>query len=144
MNYSLKHILSHMDVAIRYSQLSYCQRLKVGAVAVKDQSIIAHGYNGTPSGEPNVCELDDGTTSPDVRHAEANVLKKITRSTNSSVGSSLFVTHSCCKQCAIDIVDAGIVEVYYKNEYRDLSGIEYLKRKGVRVYRVNHEEVFEV
>jgi dCMP deaminase len=135
-----------MKAARSYAdELSYCVRLKVGALIVKDERMISFGYNGMPSGEPNVCELDDGTTNPRVRHAEPNALRKLIRSNESAVGSIMFITDSPCPNCAIDIFEAGIAAVVFEREYRDVSGIRFLLSKGVKVFRVDTEKrnIFE-
>ena len=111
---------------------SYCVRRKVGALLVKDQMIISDGYNGTPSGFENVCE-EDGVTKPYVLHAEANAITKIARSSNSSDGSTLYVTASPCIECAKLIIQAGIKRVVYSEKYRLEDGIELLKRAGIEV-----------
>lgn len=82
----------HMAVAAQYAELSYAQRRKVGCVIVID-GMVFPGYNGTPEDWDNQCETEDGSkTLPEVIHAEQNALDKITRSTLSSVGASVFVT----------------------------------------------------
>lgn len=133
-----KFVYAHAKTARNYAEeLSYCVRLKVGAVLVKNDSLIAFGYNGMPSGEPNVCELDDGTTNPRVRHAEINALRKLVRSSESAVGSVMFVTHAPCPICAIEIYEAGVSAVVFEDVYRDMSGIVQLLKKGVKVFRVD-------
>lgn len=132
-------ISAHLNAARGYSKLSYCTRLKVGAVLTKDDSILSYGYNGRPSGEPNVCEIDEETTHPDVVHAERNALKKLYRQTNSSEGGVMYQTHSPCRGCAIEIVDAGITAVVYEVDFRSPDGIRYLLNKGVRVYKMTSE-----
>lgn len=130
----------YMKVAEEVSMLSYCTRRKVGAVLVSPcgQNILSFGYNGTVPGFPNVCELEDGTTdSNSVLHAELNAIGKITTSTQSSVNSILFVTLSPCSECAKIIIRSGISKVYYKEEYRDLSGIETLKKANIYVKQIN-------
>lgn len=122
-----------MDYASRASQESYCQRRKVGAVIVKNGTPIAVGWNGTPSGEPNKCEADDGTTLPHVVHAEDNALRKLTRGAESGQGATLYVTTAPCANCASRIADAGIVAVYYSESYSCTGGIEYLERHGIKV-----------
>ena len=122
-----------MDYASRAAQESYCQRRKVGAVIVKNGTPIAVGWNGAPSGEPNQCESDDGTTLPHVVHAEDNALRKLTRGAESGQGATLYVTTAPCANCASRIADAGIVAVYYGESYSCASGIEYLDRHGVKV-----------
>jgi dCMP deaminase len=136
-----KFIDAHMAAAEVYSKLSSAKRLQVGCVVVKDNTIIGIGYNGMPSGWTNDCEYaiqhsDDTVelkTKPEVLHAETNALAKIARSTNSSEGASLFVTHAPCIDCAKLIFQSGINSVYYRNSYRDEKGTEFLKQCGVEV-----------
>jgi dCMP deaminase len=121
-------------MAERFGQTSEAERLKVGALIVKDNAIISCGVNGTPHGwATNICEDTNGTTSSVVRHAEVNALNKLRRSNSTSSGATMFCSHSCCLGCAIEVVDAGIKEFYFKHEYRDSSGLEYLESKGVKV-----------
>jgi dCMP deaminase len=144
-----------MDVAQRFSELSSAKRLQVGAIVVKDDRIISIGYNGMPSGWDNDCEKrsyteldnkyqyldEDGShyslvTRPEVLHAESNSLAKIARSTNSSEGASLFVTHAPCLDCAKMMYQAGINSVYYRNSYRDNSGVDFLKECNIKVEQI--------
>jgi dCMP deaminase len=133
-----KFVFAHAKAARNYAEeLSYCVRKKVGSLIVKSDSVISYGYNGMPSGEPNVCELPDGTTDPRVRHAEINALRKLIRSSESSVDAVMFVTDSPCPNCAIEIAESGIAAVVFEREYRDVSGIIHLLKKGVKVFRVD-------
>lgn len=125
-----------MQVAFIFADLSKAQRLKVGAIAVKDGRVLSIGYNGTPPGFDNTCEDDAGKTKPEVLHAEANCIAKLARCTESSEGSVMFVTHSPCIECAKQMFTAGIKEVYYHYEYRDQSGVELLHKLGVRVEKL--------
>jgi dCMP deaminase len=75
-------------------------------------------------------------TRPEVLHAETNALAKIARSTNSSDGASLFVTHAPCIDCAKLIHQAGINSVYYRNTYRDTFGIDFLKKCNIEVEQI--------
>lgn len=129
-----KHKQAYMKCAEAFASCSNATRLQVGAVLVKDNRIIGCGYNAQPEHISDPCELPDGTTDPRVRHAEKNLLMGLTRSNESAVGSSMFCTHACCKFCAIDIVDAGVKEFYYKNSYRDSEGLQYLAKNGVSVF----------
>lgn len=140
-----KFVFAHQDATRVYAKLSYCTRLKVGAMIVKGDTPIAIGYNGMPSGEPNVCELVDGTTDPRVRHAEVNALRKLIKSNETSEDAIMFVTDAPCTQCAIDIFESGIRIVFFEREYRDLSGVYDLLQKGVKVYQVDVEsnKIFE-
>lgn len=119
-----------------WSENSYCERRKVGALLVKDKMIISDGYNGTPSGFPNVCESEEGVTLPYVLHAEANAITKVARSNNSSEGSTLYVTASPCMECSKLIIQAGIKRVVFSDLYRITDGIDLLKAAGVEVEHI--------
>ena len=135
-----KYIDAHMKAAEVYAQLSSAKRLQVGCVVVKDNTIIGIGYNGMPAGWENDCEveLDNGETKtkPEVMHAETNSISKIARSTNSSDGAALFVTHAPCLDCAKIIHQAGINSVYYRNTYRSTDGIDFLEKCNINVKKV--------
>jgi dCMP deaminase len=162
-----KYIKAHMKAASVYAELSSAVRLHVGCVIVKDNTIIGIGYNGMPSGWNNNCEeleyvlksecqqSDDwmkksGYTEtahgwsklhskPEVLHAETNAIAKVSRSTNSSDGATMFITHAPCLECAKIIHQAGIKEVYYKNDYRSQAGIDFLKKCEIQVIKCNEE-----
>jgi len=138
-------------IAVNTSELSYARRLKVGAVIVKNDSIISFGYNGTPSGWDNNCEYEVPeqidvetrtitpahlTTKPEVLHAEMNALMKLAKSTLSSENATMFCTHAPCLDCAKGIYQAGISAVYFVNQYRSNEGINFLKKSGVEVCQV--------
>jgi dCMP deaminase len=75
-------------------------------------------------------------TKPEVLHAETNAIAKIARSTNSSEGAALFVTHAPCLDCAKIIHQAGINSVYYRNTYRSTEGIAFLEKCDINVKNV--------
>ena len=124
---------AYLEMAEVWSRNSYCTRRKVGALLVKDRTIISDGYNGTPSGFENICEDENGVTKPYVLHAEANAITKVAKSGNSSEGATLFVTASPCAECAKLIIQAGIRRVVYRDAYRLTDGIDLLKRAGIEI-----------
>ena len=124
---------SYLEMAAVWAKNSYCQRRQVGAILVKDRMIISDGYNGTPSGFENVCEDEKGVTKPYVLHAEANAITKVAKSSNSSLGATLYVTASPCLECAKLIIQAGITRVVYSEEYRITDGVDLLRRAGIQV-----------
>lgn len=126
----------YMRMAFIWSENSYCQRRKVGALLVKDKMIISDGYNGTPSGFENICEDENNITKPYVLHAEANAITKVARSNNSSNDATLYVTSSPCIECAKLIIQAGIRRVVYSDAYRLSDGIELLKRAKIELVSV--------
>jgi len=127
---------AYMDVAERFAQLSSAKKLKVGAVLVKGDSIVAIGYNGTPAGWSNDCEDKNGETVSEVIHAEANCVAKLAKSCISGEGTIMFVTHAPCIHCAKIIYSAGIERVYYKNIYRDEAGINFLKKCNIAIMKL--------
>ena len=120
-------------MADEWSKLSYCKRRQVGALIVKDKMIISDGYNGTPSGFENFCEDEDGYTKWYVLHAEANAIAKVSGSTQSSKGATLYITLSPCKECSKLIFQSGISRVVYSKKYKDQSGIDFLVKSGINV-----------
>lgn len=125
-----------MDTAERFGALSTAERMKVGAIAVKDNRIISIGYNGMPSGWDNVCEDENFKTKPEVIHAEANCIAKLARSNESGKDAEIYVTHAPCLQCAKQIYSAGITKVYYRNSYRLDAGVDFLKKCGIEVEQI--------
>lgn len=157
-----KHIKAHMKTAENYASLSTARRLQVGAILVKDDRIISIGYNGMPAGWDNNCEdieytFDERdtqssndwkfnpedkrysrlTTKPEVLHAEANAIAKVARSPESAEGAVLFVTHSPCMDCAKLVFQSGIKQVFYRDNYRNTKGIDFLKQAGVIVSKLD-------
>jgi dCMP deaminase len=157
-----KFIDYFMKFAELTSSLSYARRLKVGAVIVNGDQTIGTGYNGMPSGWENDCEYKDYmsvdaggwlspdeiesqwphedengryrlVTKPEVLHAESNALAKVSQSTESSKGATLFCTHAPCIDCAKLIYQAGIETVYYKETYRSEDGLNFLRKSGINV-----------
>jgi len=136
-----KYIDLYMDWATRCAQLSHARRLQVGAVIVKDDSVISYGYNGMPAGWDNNCEElvyriaaePVLKTKPEVLHAESNAIAKLAKSNNSGAGADLFVTHMPCLDCAKLIYQSGISRVFYGANYRDDSGVKFLEKSGVAV-----------
>jgi dCMP deaminase len=155
----------NMQVAYQFAKLSYAERRKVGCIIVKDKQVISFGYNGMPHGFDNVCEEDDvryyeipdavldfledgyecergccikknGKTRREVLHAESNAIMKVAKSTMSCEGADLYTTTCPCFDCAKLIIQAGIKKVYYTEDYRDMSGVELLKRAGIEVKQV--------
>ena len=117
----------YLRMARIWAENSYCERRKVGALIVKDKSIISDGYNGTPVGFENICEDEEGQTKLYVLHAEANAI------TN--------VTDAPCIECAKLIIQSHIVRVVYSIEYRLQDGIDLLKRAGITVDHIPLESL---
>ena len=124
-------------MAHEWGTLSHCDRKKVGAIIVKNGMIISDGFNGTPTGFDNHCEDEDGYTKWYVLHAEANAILKVAKSTNSCEGATLYLTLSPCKECAKLIHQSGIKRLVYIKEYKDSSGLKFLKKAGIELNQIN-------
>ena len=156
-----KHV-TLMKTALLWASNSSCSRLQVGAIIAKDTRIISTGYNGTISGMSNCCEdahtclcrtnnagqtyqeaEDDcnickgygiiNLTKEEVIHAEQNALMFALRNGTSTIGASMYITHSPCITCAKLIAQSGISRVYYAEAYRDSSGVDLLNRANITV-----------
>lgn len=141
-----KYVDLYTDFAHRIAKLSHARRLQVGAVIVKDD-VVTYGYNGMPTGWDNNCEdefIDNEfmitlKTKPEVLHAESNAISKIARSTISAKDADMFITHSPCIHCAKMIYQAGISRVFYNTEYSSLDGVEFLKKSGIEVVKIDKQ-----
>ena len=167
-----KFVDLYMDWAKRVAELSHARRLNVGAVIVKNDTVISYGYNGMPAGWDNDCEdqewMDDDAggwlspdeieaqwpytdyneeseetyryrlkTKPEVLHAESNAIAKLAKSTNSGQDAEIFITHSPCIECAKLIYQSGIKRVFFREQYRDDKGIEFLSKSGIEIRKVD-------
>ena len=130
----------YMQIAKETAQLSYCKRLQVGAILVKDGNIVSFGFNGNLPGLTNSCEDTGGDTLPTVMHAEANAIAKAARSTVSIDGATLYVTQSPCFDCSKFIIMSGVKRVVYGEEYRIAEPIDILRKCGVEVVKWNEPE----
>lgn len=135
----LKYDTAYLKMAMEWAKLSHCERKQVGALIVKDRMIISDGFNGTPTGFDNCCEDENGLTKWEVLHAEANAILKVASSTQSCNGATLYITLSPCIHCSKLIHQAGIKRVVYRKAYRDLEGVEFLKKAGVELTHLSDE-----
>lgn len=129
---------AYLRMAKEWAKLSHCSRKQVGAIIVKDNIIIADGFNGTPSGFENCCETDQGDTHWYVLHAEANAILKLARSNNRGTNSTLYITLSPCRDCSKLVLQAGIKRVVYMNGYKDTTGIDFLTKAGIDVLQIEN------
>lgn len=159
--------IRYLRMAKIWSGNSYAIRRQVGALIVNNGMIVSDGYNGTPSGFPNVCEYavcpdDDGQsyysgdsidelhrlsaagwrliTYPCVLHAESNAITKLARIGGSANGGTIYITDAPCSDCSKLIIQAGIKRVVYNREYKDRNGIELLIKAGIEVIQYDIDE----
>lgn len=136
-----------MLVAQSMAFRSTCSRLHVGAVIAVDRRILSTGYNGTPAGMPHCVHQVDGT-APDrfclnAVHAEANAIAFAAKHGVPVAGATLFTTHSPCQSCALLIINSGIVEVMYNEQYRDATPLDTLKRARLNVVHLRNVQLQE-
>jgi len=122
-NKQTRYDLLYLDIATSVTRMSYDVDTKVGAVIVKDNNILAFGFNGMPTGMDNECKTKEGKTKPEVIHAEANAICKIARSTGNCEGATLYCTHAPCMECAKLIIQSGIIRVVYKYNHKHSSDL---------------------
>ncbi len=115
-----------------------CPRRRVGAVLVRDERVIATGYNGSVRGDAHCddvgCLMENGHCIRAV-HAEMNALLQCAASGQTSAGATLFCTDFPCIHCAKALVQAGVVRVVYAADYPDGHSAEVLRRGGVELFR---------
>lgn len=163
MNKQQRYDNCYMEMAFTCAKLSFAQRSKVGAVLVLNNNIISFGFNGMPVGMDNCCEykdygcehtddslVDDSgvfyslKTRKEVLHAEENLLMKACKEGYSTKGATVYITLSPCFQCSKLLYNAGIKRVVYLNQYKDLTGIDFLRELGVVVEQFGLETVEEL
>lgn len=161
-----------MQIAFLIAQESKCCSWRVGAVIEKNDRIIATGYNGTPSGQPNCCDIahDKGWTEEGSNgrpvfksikaradhsawsnsneiHAELNSILFAARSGIISLeGSTMYVTLAPCAQCAKAITQSGIRTVVYCEEYDQNSTTwsNILRDAGIQVYKIDKSKLHHI
>lgn len=126
----------YLEMAKSWSKNSHCKRAQVGCLIVRNKSIISDGYNGSPTGFPNHCEDDNDKTLSLVLHAEANAITKLAKSTQTSEGSTLYVTLSPCFECSKLIIQSGIKRVVFTELYRNADSIPFLLKGGIEVVKI--------
>jgi len=127
--------IAYLSMAQLWADLSHAVRKKVGAILVKNGQIISDGYNGTPHGYDNICEDEDGKTKWQTLHAESNAILKCAKHGNSCEDATLYITYSPCRECSKLIAQVGIKRVVYSEEYRDTSGLDFLRSLGIEVVK---------
>jgi dCMP deaminase len=125
-----------MNIAREVATRSTCDRKFVGAVIVRDRSILATGYNGSIRGLAH-CD-DDGHLMEDghcVRtvHAEANAIVQAARNGVRIEDASIYVTASPCWGCFRLIGNAGIKRIVFGEFYRDSKIYEFSQRLGIEL-----------
>ena len=132
----------YLEIAQIISERSRDRLYKVGALIAKGNNILSYGWNGTPHGMDNETRNHDATTKWELVHAETNAIAKLAASTSSSLGATLYLTHSPCKDCTKLILQSGIKRLVYKKLYESwingeripqIDALHLLQDNGVEV-----------
>lgn len=132
-----------MNIAFLVSERSTCARRKVGAVAVKDNRVLATGYNGAPSGVAHC--LDIGCLRAELGvpsgqrheicrglHAEQNVIIQAALCGANVAGATLYCTNHPCVLCAKMLINCGVKDIYYAESYPDELAARLLAEAGIK------------
>lgn len=132
-----------MNLAIQAATRSTCPRKHVGAVIVRDKSVLSTGYNGSLRGAPHCTEvgcLMENDHCVRTVHAEANALVQAAHNGVRLEGAEIYVTASPCFNCFKLIVNAGIRTVLYGEFYRDDQVLDFAEELGIRMVHLGLEE----
>jgi dCMP deaminase len=125
-----------MNIAREVATRSTCDRKFVGAVVVRDRSILATGYNGSIRGLPHCDEeghlMEEGHCVRTV-HAEANAIVQAAKSGVRIEGAGIYVTASPCWGCFRLIANAGINRIVFGEFYRDNKIFEFSQKLGIEL-----------
>ena len=122
---------------------STCSRLSVGATIVKDKRIVSGGYNGSIKGDEHCidvgCKVVEGHCERTI-HAEINAILQCSKFGVGTEGATIYVTHFPCLNCTKSIIQAGIKEICYANDYRNNEyARELLEKSGVVVRKIDYD-----
>jgi len=125
-----------MNIAHEAATRSTCDRKHVGAVIVRDRTILSTGYNGSIRGMPH-CDEMGHTMENDhcvaTIHAEANAIIQAARNGVNINGAEMYTTASPCWSCFKLIANCGILRIYYGEFYRDERSLQVAPRIGIEL-----------
>lgn len=128
-----------MNIAVQAATRSTCDRKHVGAVIVRDKSILSTGYNGSVRGMPHCDDvghtMENGHCIATV-HAEANAIIQAAKNGVALSGADIYVTASPCWPCFKLIANSGIKRIFYGEFYRDQHVIDIAKKAGIQLKQV--------
>jgi dCMP deaminase len=128
-----------MGIAQMVSTRSTCPRKSVGAVIVRDHTILSTGYNGSIRGLPHCadvgCQMEDGHCVATI-HAEANAIIQAARNGVCIDGAECYVTASPCWSCFKMLANAGMTRILYGEYYRDPRVFDIAERLGIELREV--------
>ncbi|PIZ73811.1 dCMP deaminase [Candidatus Peregrinibacteria bacterium CG_4_10_14_0_2_um_filter_43_11] len=133
-----------MTLAHTIASRGTCPKAKVGALLVKDGSIISTGYNGSPVGEKHCyeagCNEADGHCQRAV-HAELNAILQAAKHGNSTKDATLYITHFPCNHCLKAIRNCGITGIVYEKPYKTDENFISLSHFEIRQIEVTIKDI---
>ncbi len=128
-----------MRIAREVATRATCDRKHVGAVIVRDRTILSTGYNGSIRGMPHCDDIghdiEDGHCIATI-HAEANAIIQAARNGVRIAGGAIYITASPCWNCFKLIVNAGLQRIYYGEFYRDERSFAVARRLGIDLMHI--------
>lgn len=137
-----------INISMAVAQRSTCERAHVGAVLVKDKRILTTGFNGSPSGQGHCDDIGhlmvDGHCVRTI-HAETNAIIQAALHGVSTRGAICYVTHFPCINCTKILINAGVSQVVYLNNYRtDENALHFFEQANIKLTKIErNEEVTE-
>ena len=125
-----------MNIARQAATRSTCDRKQVGAVIVRDRTILSTGYNGSIRGMPHcddVGHLMEGGHCVATIHAEANAILQAAKNGVRIEGAEIYTTASPCWGCFKLIANSGIRSIFYGEFYQDERSIEVARQIGLEL-----------
>ena len=128
-----------MNIAKESATRSTCDRKHVGAVIVRDKTILSTGYNGSIRGMPHcddIGHLMENGHCVATLHAEANAILQAAKNGVMIDGAEVYITASPCWNCFKMLANTGIKKIYYGEFYRDERIFEVAKRLGIEFIHI--------
>jgi len=129
-----------MQIAVQVATRSTCDRKHVGAVIVRDKTILSTGYNGSVRGMPHcddVGHMMEDTHCIATVHAEANAIIQAAKNGTAIDGADIYVTASPCWNCFKLIANSGIRRIFYLEFYRDERVLSVAAQAGIEMRQVS-------
>ena len=128
-----------MDIAKMVATRSTCNRKNIGAVIVKNKTILSTGYNGSIRGRAHCseigCDMENGHCVATI-HAEANAIIQAARNGVAIDGAEIYTTASPCWNCFKLIANSGIKKIFYHEFYRDERIIRISEEIGLELIHI--------
>jgi dCMP deaminase len=140
-----------MAITEQVAERATCTRRHIGAILVKDKRILATGYNGVPAGLAHCDEVGCRREQRQIPsctqhelcrgiHAEQNAVIQAARHGIAIDGATCYCTHQPCVLCAKILINAGVVDIVYREAYPDGLATEMLAEAWINARRFSPSE----